>query len=1146
MRTDISAEIISKTSDRLQTSAYDSEPKLSLVISRKEVYLDDFSFTERRRARHTTFNSISDIGIAVFHPKLGHEDESIWISYIRNEKVYLRYTKLAGKVSEIDWEEIDLDTPSGTKCDVGFYSEAQENARGVIEYISRKKPIVFYLSSGTIKYIDTSEADLEPHSFSGSNIKDLSVRQTNAGLGLFYVKTDDEIYYRIYGTEGWGAEETVSESPGVSVDGISTFNTLEGFGIQVHSGTKLYRIVGDENFDFDEWAEVGDATDTGAIVEYPDGQREAFFDADIASATGGNGGFCYSRGDENWLFSASNQLYSRHYAIIEFDHTNQGTVYFTTLRHTESDGDIIYFLRYMYSKDVSIYTQNVVKKLQIDNPISQINAELKNIDDSLYTSNATIFAPSSMMNLGIRYGSSEIVNLGLGYIDQTTFEHGGEIVLISGRNRTGVFLRDQTFGEDLEFNETPYNLVEQIMTVFGLEDCYECDDSEDANGTVENPRIITLTVNANTTGMEALEMLNELLSDERAGWKWNFEELPDGTIIIGYDEFRSEYNPKSDYVFNGMNDVFAKTVDRSTDGVYSKVRCTGTTLKGKEISYTYNITNFRFWSTGENRIYHAPHIEGITKNELKAYAKALAKQLKYTGRIVTYRMNLKPQLVIGDVAKITYEQEEGDAEQLGAITEINHSLGENGCFTEFTVTSGGDITDASLNTVYTANKSARGANRKRRASDYLGTNDGRTTFGMASMAQISGEGVFNFPELIRNIGFRLLDEPTNVQAVYDSENNAIKLKWTDPLDIVTSEPCQAEWAGTVVVRSDNGEPLHRWDGTLIKDSTTRNEHSSNWLVDNTVEKGIVYYYAIMPYDTKGDYRYTKVVQIQAGGDIANPVITSLEMNNSQVDVTYTIPSAIYNYIKLVYKKGSIPTSYTDGTAIDITQASTEQEISGIVDGDTYYFVIFTDKSTSEPKSIDTEDIVPDEYKPYIALINGCNGEGYDFFWKNQTINFPLGGYKDPKTFSYYLERRSYPPSSIVPFAFQAGVKDSQNYGSGYGAYHTSLFSLWIVNESGTYKLYFRNYHRYVLNVNIDNADPLYGRYYRGNYSSSGGAWGTFWWDNDRASSSPSTYVEGDSTVRATNSTLAGLLDWCAKHFRNVDIYVDGILWSKGG
>ena len=112
---------------------------------------------------------------------------------------------------------------------------------------------------------------------------------------------------------------------------------------------------------------------------------------------------------------------------------------------------------------------------------------------------------------------------------------------------------------------------------------------------------------------------------DTAGKKWSFEELPDGKIVVGYDEFRSEFIAKSNYTFNGHHDVFAKTVDRSIDGVYTKVRCTGTTVKGKDISYTYSVTNFRFWDVGENRIYHAPHVDGITKTELKKYAKALAK-----------------------------------------------------------------------------------------------------------------------------------------------------------------------------------------------------------------------------------------------------------------------------------------------------------------------------------------------------------------------------------------------------------------------------------------------------------------------------------------------------------------------------------------
>lgn len=91
----------------------------------------------------------------------------------------------------------------------------------------------------------------------------------------------------------------------------------------------------------------------------------------------------------------------------------------------------------------------------------------------------------------------------------------------------------------------------------------------------------------------------------------------------------------------------------------------------------------------------------------------------------------------------------------------------------------------------------------------------------------------------------------------------------------------------------------------------------------------------------------------------------------KVIVHYMIPSATYSYIKLVYKKGSIPTTYSDGTAIDILQTDTESEISGIIDGDTYYFVIFTDKSTSEPKPFKTVPVLPD-----IVLLNSTTVNDY--------------------------------------------------------------------------------------------------------------------------------------------------------------------------
>ena len=89
----------------------------------------------------------------------------------------------------------------------------------------------------------------------------------------------------------------------------------------------------------------------------------------------------------------------------------------------------------------------------------------------------------------------------------------------------------------------------------------------------------------------------------------------------------------------------------------------------------------------------------------------------------------------------------------------------------------------------------------------------------------------------------------------------VSIKWTDPSDISTNEPCPATWAGTVVVRKEGSAPRHRWDGTLIVDSTTRDQYSSTALEDNTVDAGKTYYYGIFPYDTNGYYRFTKVVSV---------------------------------------------------------------------------------------------------------------------------------------------------------------------------------------------------------------------------------------------------------------------------------------------
>ena len=999
MREDISRSIIQKTSELIQNEANNSNPSLSLVVARKETLLDDFDFVERRRIRRTTKNTITDVGIAVSHPRLNKGEKTVYIAYVRSGKVYVRKSTVIAQTSETDWETVDIGAPSAEKCDIAFPATIEENARGIDEYITTAYPFIFYVASGTVKCLDLATMTTTSIVM---GVTDISARMTPHGLALFYLISGN-IFYKLYDGSEWGSITAVNKSL-TGIKSISTVNTLDGFGIQGFTGSKLHRLIGEVSggsFSWGNWDDTAaalDASGTGAFIEFYDEKRQALYD---------NNGFTYCIENDSWFPHAETEIYDRKYSLIEFDHTNYGTVYFATVYHGKTY-DIVYFLRYVYAKDVSEYTANVTKILQVDNPISQINAEIKNIDDALFASEATMFAPSSVMHLGVRYGNSEVVDLGTGYIDQATFSYGGTSVSLSGRNRTGIYLNDQTFDGDWEDYGVPSLIVENIMVKFGLGSYYECDTS--ADGTSGNWNYITLKVETKTTAMQALESLNEILTNDTDGKQWKFEELPDGTIIVGYDEFRSQYAPKGNYIFDGWNDVFAISVDRCIDGVYNKVRCTGTTLKGKEISYTYSVKNFKHWDVDENRIYHADHIDGITKSALKAYAKALAKQLKYIGRIITYRTNLKPQLIIGDVARITYGQDEDETKKMGAITEITHTMGNGGYFTEFTVTSGGNVTEVSVPTptrsgnsnnstiVYTADKSAKGTNRKKRLNDYLGVAVGGSISMAMSKVSVEGE-TLNFPEVIRNIGFRLLDEPNNVKIQYDAANNQVKLKWGDPDDITTYEPVPVEWAGTVIVRSEDGAPLHPWDGTLIDDITDRDEYKNQWYVDdNNIKKANLYFYGIFPYHIALDdedhpikyYRYTKVVQIITGEDLEPAVITKAEADGTSVTITFTIPTLAngsYDSIILVAKKNGTPLAADDGDDfITLSSSQTSATFSGLDEESHYYFVIFLEDDQGNTASSD-----PAEAHTGVE-------QGWDFSYTGSIQTFTA-----PKTGIYSLE-----------------------------------------------------------------------------------------------------------------------------------------------
>ena len=110
--------------------------------------------------------------------------------------------------------------------------------------------------------------------------------------------------------------------------------------------------------------------------------------------------------------------------------------------------------------------------------------------------------------------------------------------------------------------------------------------------------------------------------------------------------------------------------------------------------------------------------------------------------------------------------------------------------------------------------------------------------------------------------------------------------------------------------------------------------------------------------------------------LINDVIPVVE-NPTKAIIRYSMPLANYEYVKLVYKAGSIPTSVEDGTAKNIDADDNDVSVSGLEEQTTYYFVIFTDKTTSDAEAFRTGATPIPEGK-WIETISFCKATDDSF------------------------------------------------------------------------------------------------------------------------------------------------------------------------
>jgi hypothetical protein len=382
------------------------------------------------------------------------------------------------------------------------------------------------------------------------------------------------------------------------------------------------------------------------------------------------------------------------FSLLTADHPANGILHMAA-----TDGTKLYFLRYVYAMDISAMCESGTWKAQNDNAITQMSISVKNVGAATFASEATLFNPGAKLTLALQMGNSEPYPLAVAFLDEVDYEQTADTVPISGRNVTGYKLASQTFDLNNSFTGYSHEIAAAILDLAGVED-YEIQP-----GLGAKPFIFSYDT-------KILDGLKEMFAYYTV---WRMAELPDGKIVIGYEDFVTNRVANSYYEFNGEKEVFKRKTKKAADAAYTHVLVTGD--DGIDPVYL-EVSHFPFWALGGHKTAHIKAPSGLTAAQLAEYATAVASELQYVGMSESFSSPIRPQLLVGDVASVYYT---GDTEStsLGVITDITHSFGETGFFTDFTVDSGGVVTDGENYTVISRSAVLAGYNRKQRFADLI-------------------------------------------------------------------------------------------------------------------------------------------------------------------------------------------------------------------------------------------------------------------------------------------------------------------------------------------------------------------------------------------------------------------------------------------
>ncbi|MCF0135057.1 MAG: hypothetical protein HUJ69_01375 [Lachnospiraceae bacterium] len=98
--------------------------------------------------------------------------------------------------------------------------------------------------------------------------------------------------------------------------------------------------------------------------------------------------------------------------------------------------------------------------MEVDNPVTQTNVTLMNVDNRQLEADAGLYLPGSKLRVGLYMGESNRIPMAIHRVDDVDYSVISDSVSLSARNSIGFLLRDQTLGDNTVWSGSSSDIIE--------------------------------------------------------------------------------------------------------------------------------------------------------------------------------------------------------------------------------------------------------------------------------------------------------------------------------------------------------------------------------------------------------------------------------------------------------------------------------------------------------------------------------------------------------------------------------------------------------------------------------------------------------------------------------------------------------------